>query len=238
MKVTAILPARNEARRLEGLIDEVLNVPFIFEIIIVEGGSADLTWEVASALMLKHPRKVRAVKQSKAGKFNAVLEAAECSSGELVLIWDADGTISATDNGNLAKMAIANHCGVIGDRLQGKIFIGAMPRANFIGNHFFAYLWAPALGMKKVDLFCGSKIFPREVYLSVPAILRRLDNYGDLSLITTAKMLGFEIRNFPVDYHPRQYGASGMKPWRTSARFLVVTMVSYLYLQFNAWKGH
>jgi dolichol-phosphate mannosyltransferase len=230
MNVSTIVPARNEAGRLEEVISKILNVSCVDEIVIVEGGSNDGTWDVAAALMLKHPRKVHAIKQSRTGKFNAVLEAAEHCLGELVLIWDADDTVSAEDNEKMIQIAVTNYCGVIGNRLNGEIFFKAMPRANLIGNHLFAYLWAPVFGMNKVDCFCGSKIFPREVYFSIPAILRKLDNYGDLSLITTAKLLGFEIKNIPVDYYPRQYGVTGMKPWRTSARFFVVSLISYCYL--------
>ena len=56
--ISCIIPACNEAGQLEKLILEVNRISKISEIYIVEGGSKDNTWQVASDLEEKFPKKV------------------------------------------------------------------------------------------------------------------------------------------------------------------------------------
>ena len=67
MKLSVVIPAHNEASGLEKAVGEfVQNIPgdvseILSEIIVVENGSTDGTWEVCRRLEQKYPKLVRAV---------------------------------------------------------------------------------------------------------------------------------------------------------------------------------
>ena len=45
-----IVPARNESGHLVSVIEQIMSIEVISEIIIIEGGSSDDTWEVAKQI--------------------------------------------------------------------------------------------------------------------------------------------------------------------------------------------
>ena len=61
--ISCIVPARNEAGHLSELIGSILTVSQISEIVIVEGGSHDNTWEVAQEIVALNSTKVKLVRQ-------------------------------------------------------------------------------------------------------------------------------------------------------------------------------
>lgn len=236
LAIGVIVPARNEAGNIDNVVGEILGIPNVNEIIIVEGGSRDNTWNKALELENANPLRIKAIQQSGYGKFDGILEAARKSSSNLLLIWDSDGTVSSLDNRRILNLAVDFETCIIGDRFQGIIHPGAMPKLNLIGNTIFSWAWYPIFGMKKVDLFCGSKVFPKSVYLKVPSVMKRIDLFGDLSLISTAMRCGLKVKSTPVEYRARMYGNSNLKRWSTGARFVALTLVSYIYLAKHLHK--
>lgn len=229
MRISVIVPAKNEAGNLRKVVAEIVSINVVSEILIVVGDSRDSTWQNALQLELDFPGRVFAHKQFGKGKFNAVLHGVSISSGDSIMIWDADGTVPANDNQEIIRIASLQSTCVIGDRLAGIISTGAMPGVNLLGNHLFALLWSPVMSGKKIDLFCGSKIFPRNVFANVPRILKKIDTFGDLSLITTALIMKAEIISLPVRYHARSYGTSNLRKAEVALRFILVSILSFFF---------
>ena len=228
--ISCIVPARNEAGHLSELIDSILTVLQISEIVIVEGGSHDNTWEVAQEIVALNPSKVKLVRQENKGKFDAVLKGSHYCSNAFLMIWDADGTVPLTDTQNLISYAIQNQEPVMGDRLRGKIHPGAMRPANWLGNWFFAILWAPILGKKPADLLCGTKIFPRKILVEMPNWLVDMDPYGDFAMIFNARLNSYPITSIPVNYTARSYGATNISRWSGGISLLKTSIRAYLHL--------
>lgn len=87
MKVSAVIPAYNEAARIGAVLEAVLAAPSIQEIIVVDDGSTDETAAVAA----RHG--VRVVRLSKnCGKGAALAAGAREAKGEVLLFLDADLT--------------------------------------------------------------------------------------------------------------------------------------------------
>ena len=53
-----IVPARNEAGHLASLIEDILSVPEISRVVIVEGGSTDNTYQLALEIASKNQSRV------------------------------------------------------------------------------------------------------------------------------------------------------------------------------------
>jgi glycosyltransferase involved in cell wall biosynthesis len=224
--ISCIIPACNEAGHLDNLIARITKLAKISEIIIVEGGSTDNSWLVAKELQNKFPNKVHAIKQRGKGKFNAVIEGSDKANEKILMIWDADATVRFESNIKLIDNASVNSF-IMGDRLKGKKEKDSFRILNWIGNYFFAVLWAPILHFKVNDLFCGSKVFPKELMQNLDNNLLATDNYGDLTLIYAAKIQKIPIISIPVDYLTRTYGKTNMMRWSTARKFLVITLKVY-----------
>jgi glycosyltransferase involved in cell wall biosynthesis len=229
MAISCIIPARNEAGHLIEVLNDVLSVKDISEIIIVEGGSIDRTYEEAIRISLKHPDKIKVVKQVDNGKFNAVMLGVTFVQKELVLIWDADGTVPIGDVKKIIDEALKSGQTVMGDRLRGNMEHGAMQFFNFLGNWAFAIAWIPILKQRPVDMLCGTKIVKTEIFNRIPKWLLKNDPYGDFSLIATAKHFDFSIKSIPVDYLARRYGNSNISRWSGGCKLLVTTVLIYVW---------
>ena len=228
--VLCVIPARNESGHLEQIVTGISTVAEIDHIVIVEGGSTDGTFEIASKLAMRDPRRVSCLKQSKKGKFNAVLEGSNHIESDFVIVWDADGTVPIHSARALIQTSLKNDSLTIGDRLRGQIESEAMQRANKIGNWAFALVWAPILKSKPTDIFCGTKVGPSAVFKKIPKYFAKNDPYGDIALLVSARKLNVPIHSLPVDYTARIYGESKMRRWYMGVVFLKLTLSSYKYI--------
>ncbi len=87
MKVSAIIPAFNEAERIAAVLEPLLASPAVDEVIVVDDGSTDATATVAEQFA------VRLVRLSEnRGKAAAMAAGVEASTGEVLLFLDADLT--------------------------------------------------------------------------------------------------------------------------------------------------
>ena len=118
--------------------------------------------------IIKYPYKVKINQQLGKGKFDAVLFGSKMCVTDLIMIWDADGTVPLNDTNKIIELALASGSPVIGDRLRGNIAKDAMKIANWFGNWIFAILWSPILNSKPTDMLCGTKIFPNSVFNNLP----------------------------------------------------------------------
>ena len=240
MGITCVVPARNESGHLRSVISEITSISSISQIIIVEGGSTDETWEVAQEIASASEFKIKAIKQTGRGKFNAVICGTKLADNPMVLIWDADGTVSLEDSKKIITYSLASDsiAAVMGNRLAGKIHSGAMKPANWLGNWLFAFLWWPFLGLKKFprDLLCGTKIIPTHIFEKMPAWLIRIDPFGDFAILATCLRNQTEIKSLSVDYYPRSYGSTNIKRWSGGMKLLLTSAVSFAWILVSKFK--
>ncbi|MDN5915028.1 MAG: glycosyltransferase family 2 protein [Pseudonocardia sp.] len=88
-RVSVIVPTRNEARNLEVVLPAVAAVrPAVHEVIVVDGNSKDGTVETARRVL----PGVRIVMQTRKGKGNAMACGFAAATGDVVVMFDADGS--------------------------------------------------------------------------------------------------------------------------------------------------
>jgi hypothetical protein len=170
---------------------------------------------------------ITTIQQTKTGKFNAVLEGARFCDQDQIVIWDADGTVPWQSNLILLQYALEHKDPVIGNRLKGKMEKDAMRKANYVANWLFALLWLPFHGIFAADMLCGTKIFPKKVFTTMPQTWSSLDPYGDFALVANAIRLDYKIKSIPVNYNPRTYGETNIHRWEGGIQLLKIT--AYLY---------
>jgi glycosyltransferase involved in cell wall biosynthesis len=138
-----LVPCRNESGNLIPLIEAIIGILKTGdEVIIIEGGSSDSTYEEAIDLETRFPAQVRTYKQLGFGKFDAVRLGVQESDLPIVMIWDADATVNFQQNHEIYLHPNGATQVITGDRLRGRRDKGAMRFANFLGNWAFAITWS------------------------------------------------------------------------------------------------
>ena len=233
-----LVPCRNESGNLVPLIEAIIGILKIGdEVIIIEGGSSDSTYEDALGLQAKFPTQVRTFKQQGVGKFNAVLVGVHESNLPIVMIWDADATVNFEQNHQIYLHPNGATQVITGDRLWGKRDKGAMRFANFLGNWAFAITWSGILNQRPIDLLCGTKKFPRNLITDAPTWMLDLDPFGDFSILAMAREKRIKISSLPVHYHSRSYGKTNIHRWRDGIELLKITIIIFIKLKFKKTKN-
>ena len=85
-KVSVVIPTLNEAKNLPHVLPELPEI--VGEVILVDGGSRDNTITAAKELR----PDIRILRQTGRGKGNALAEGFAASTGEIIVMMDADGS--------------------------------------------------------------------------------------------------------------------------------------------------
>src|ERR1700754_1658126 len=88
-RVSVVVPTRNEARNLEIVLPAIAAVrPAVHEVIVVDGNSVDGTVETAQRVL----PWVKVIHQTRRGKGNAMACGFAAATGDVVVMFDADGS--------------------------------------------------------------------------------------------------------------------------------------------------
>jgi len=217
--VSIIVPTKNERGNISGVIKKIPQIGKHTEIIFVEGGSKDGTWEEIIKLSKLYPKKdIKYFQQESIGKADAVRKGFSKAKGDVFIIFDADMTVSPKELPKFFR-AVAENQGelVIGSRLIYKLNKKSMPKVNILGNKFFALAFSWLLNQKITDTLCGTKALSKENYKKL-LINRKYfgerDPFGDFDLILGASKQKMKIIEIPVHYHPRKYGDSNISRYK------------------------
>lgn len=223
--VSIVVPARNEAGNIPEIVRRVPRMGAGTEIIFVEGGSSDGTWERIREVVAAAPAGTcMALRQPGRGKGDAVRAGFAAARGEVLMILDADLSVPPED---LPKFYAALYEG-IGDLVNGVRLVypmeqRAMRFLNLLGNKFFSLAFSWLLGQSVKDTLCGTKVLWRSSYESIVANRSHFgdfDPFGDFDLLFGAAKLNLRIVDLPVRYHERTYGTTNISRWRHGALLL------------------
>jgi hypothetical protein len=218
--VSVIVPARNEAGNIEQAMLRLPSMGPNDELIFVEGGSSDDTWQRILEVAKNHGqgRRIVATRQDGRGKGDAVRKGFGLAQNEIFMILDADLTVPPEE---LPKFydAIVHGKGefINGSRLVYPMEKKAMRFLNILANKFFATAFSFVLGQQFKDTLCGTKVMTRTNYVRLAQhrqYFGEFDPFGDFDLIFGASRLGLKIVEVPIRYRERTYGTTNISRWR------------------------
>ena len=236
--VTVVVPARNEAGNVQAAIDRTPVMGRATELIFVEGGSTDGTWETIERAIRCYdgPLKLRAFQQTGKGKGDAVRAGFEAATGELVMILDADLTVPPEDLPAFYEVAARGQADFVqGTRLVYPMEPGAMRFFNKLGNVAFSQLFTYLLQQPIKDTLCGTKVLWRKDYERIAAARSHFgdfDPFGDFDLIFGAARLGLKIAEIPVRYRDRSYGETNISRWKHGVLLLRMSAIAARKIKF------
>jgi hypothetical protein len=238
--VTVVIPARNEAGNMAAIIERTPKMGPHDELIFIEGGSKDDTWQVIQDLVKKnanHPeRKILAAQQSGKGKGDAVRLGYQMASNPILMILDADMTVPPEDLPKFYDAIVTGKGEFInGSRLVYPMEKRAMRFFNLLGNKFFAAAFSFVLGQRFKDTLCGTKVIKRDDYLKLAqnrSYFGEFDPFGDFDLIFGAARMGLKIIEVPIVYRERTYGETNISRWRHGAILLSMLLFASRKIKF------
>lgn len=205
MDISIVIPLFNEEESLPELsawIERVVTENKLsYEIIFVDDGSTDRSWEVICQLRQQNPH-IKGIKfQRNYGKSAALNEGFRAAAGEVIITMDADLQDSPDEIPDLRRMIIADGYDLVSGwkkkrydnkltkNLPSKLFNAAARQMSKIKLH---------------DFNCGLKSYRRNVVKSIEV-------YGEMHryVPVLAKWAGFrKIGEKVVEHRPRKYGVT------------------------------
>jgi hypothetical protein len=216
--VSVIVPVRNEAGNISDILARTPKMGRDTEIVFVEGHSTDDSFEVIKReIKTGQDRHCKLIRQTDEGKADAVRLGFSHSSGDILMILDADLTVSPETLPRFYDILKSGKGEFInGVRLVYPMEKEAMRFLNLIGNKFFSLVFSWLLHQPIKDTLCGTKALWKADYELI-ALNRDyfgdFDQFGDFDLLFGATKLNLKIVNLPIRYMERIYGHSNIQRW-------------------------
>lgn len=229
MRLSVIIPARNEERRLPPTLEAVAaHLPTLgvdAEVIVVDAGSTDTTATVAASFAEKIP-SLRVIPAADTGarcnKGLAVKTGMLAATGDLRCFIDADNGAPFDQIGALLSLA-ANHDVVIGSRYIPGGDPGKRTVVRTIVSRGGNLIFRAGLGVRQKDTHCPLKLFTAS---SAELLfgLSRIDGLGfDEEVLAIAANRGLRIAEVPVRW--RAIGGSKVRLHTVAESFAEVGQI-------------
>ena len=202
--LSIVIPAHNEEQRLPPSLEKIhafLSAQsFEPEVVIVENGSHDLTFEVASQYAARFPY-LRVLRETCRGKGRAVRTGMLAARGQYRFICDADLSMPIEQVLRFVPPVLSAPAVAIASReAPGSARIGEPTYRHWIGRVFNSVVRLMALpGLQ--DTQCGFKCFRGDVAEQIFP-LQTLDGMSfDVEVLYIARRKGIAIQEVPIDWY-------------------------------------
>jgi glycosyltransferase involved in cell wall biosynthesis len=224
LDISVVVPLFNEEESLPELvawIDRVASENSLsYEVIMVNDGSTDRSWEVVKELSAKYPAVKGISFMRNYGKSAALYSGFEMASGEVVFTMDADLQDSPDEIPAMRRMILE----------EGYDLVSGWKRKRYdpIGKRwpskFFNLTARIMSGIRLHDFNCGLKAYRLKVVKSIEV-------YGEMHryMPILAKHAGFKrIGEKVVEHHERKYGYSKFGLERMVKGYLDLISVTFM----------
>lgn len=201
--VSFIIPAMDEEATLqelfEGIQKNVSPISRAWEVIFIDDGSSDNTWEEMSRLASQYPGNVRALRfRRNRGKADALALGYEAADGEIVFTMDADLQDDPKEIHRFIEKIQEGY-----DIVSGWKRRRHDPWHKVLPSRLFNAVLSKLVKVSLHDHNCGFKAYRSEVVKLLPM-------YGDMHRMvpSLASFEGFRTTEIPVQHHARKHGVS------------------------------
>jgi glycosyltransferase involved in cell wall biosynthesis len=216
MMLSVIIPAYNEQRTIEAIIDRVRRVACSKQIIVVDDGSTDGTREILLRVSQQDPGALTCLfHPSNLGKGAAIRTALAHARGDVIVIQDADLEYHPEDYPAALRLIQQGYA----DAVYGSRFLGphrAFLFWHYLGNKVLTLLCNVLTSGILTDMETGFKVIRADV-------LKRLEiqSYSfEFEVEVTVKLFrsGYRVYEIPITYTGRTYAEGKKITWRDGIR--------------------
>lgn len=242
MKISVVLPAKNEAGAIGQTIKAIKQLNRVDEIIVVNDGSTDETAQLAEqagAKVITHP-------YSK-GNGAAIKTGARNTTGDVIIFMDADGQHDPNDISLLLEKIEQGYDLVVGARQKGSQASIGRGIANHLYNNIATYMTEH----KVEDLTSGFRAVRAEKFREFLYLLPNGFSYPTTSTMAFFRA-GYSVTYIPI-HAAKRIGKSHIQPLKDGMRFFIIifkiaTLFSplkmfipiavMLFMMATAWYGY
>ncbi|MCG2573863.1 glycosyltransferase family 2 protein [Acinetobacter sp. ME22] len=219
LKVSVVLPAKNEAAAIGLTIAAIRQLTCVDEIVVVNDGSTDQTLQVAEqagARVVSHP-------YSK-GNGAAIKTGARHAQGEIIIFMDADGQHDPADIPRFIEQLEQGYDLVVGARQKGSQASLGRGFANAFYNKLATYMTEHQVE----DLTSGFRAVRAEKFCEFLYLLPNGFSYPTTSTMAFFRA-GYSVTYIPI-HAAKRIGKSHIRLFKDGTRFvLIIFKIATLY---------
>lgn len=225
LDVSVVVPLYNECESLPELmawIDRVCSGEKLsYEVIMVDDGSNDGSWQVVEQLKEQYGDQLRAIHfMRNYGKSAALYCGFEAAEGEVVFTMDADLQDSPDEIPAMRRMVLEEGYDLVSGWKRKRYD----PLGKRLPSKFFNWTARTVSGIKLHDFNCGLKCYRKSV-------IKSIEVYGEMHryIPILAKYAGFKrIGEKEVQHQARKYGVSKFGMERMIKGYLDLISVTFM----------
>ena len=237
IKILSILiPAYNEARTIESILNRILEVELIHdikkEIIIIDDCSTDGTLNVIKDFIAAHPAANIQVQQhpENKGKGAAIHTGIKAATGDYLIVQDADLEYDPAEFNELFQPVFYDNADVV----YGSRFMGSKPHRilffwHTIGNRVLTFLSNMLTNLNLTDMETCYKLFRSDI---IKKIHLKENRFGFEPEVTAkiARIPKIKIYEVGISYYGRTYEEGKKINWKDGFRAI------YCILRYNLFR--
>ena len=204
-KISVIIPCYNEEKTIEEIIKKVLNQKEIInEVIIIDDKSTDKSKDIITKISANNPNIKCYFKDRNEGKGSALIKGFELSSGDIVIIQDADLEYDPSEYQKLIRPFLDSNADVVyGSRFLGGDMVRLHFFWHFLANKLLTFICNIATNLNMSDMETGYKLIKR---IHLKEISLKEKSFGiepELTVkLAKKKLVFYEV---PISYKGRTY---------------------------------
>ncbi|MBW6440773.1 glycosyltransferase family 2 protein [Patescibacteria group bacterium] len=201
-KTSIIVPAFNEEKTILTLIEKLKSLDMEKEIIIIDDGSSDATRKILSEIDDDNIKII--LKNKNQGKGVAIRDGINISTGDMIVIQDADLEYDPNDLLAMVKTMIENDYDVLyGSRFLKKRKPEGMYMANWIANKTLVIVSNMLYNSNITDEATCYKLFKSDVIKSLKLKAERFEFCPEVTAKVRKK--DYIINEMPISYKARKF---------------------------------
>ncbi len=207
--LSVVMPAFNEGVTLRRIVEKLVSIPYLLEVIIVDDCSTDNTAEVARELANQF-ELVRCVRHQKnSGKTAALKTGFQLTSGDIVIIQDADLEYDPAEISEVIRPIVEGFADVVyGSRFMVKRAARVLYFYHYLANKALTFLSNALTNLNITDVETCYKAFKGDIIRN----MNLMSSGFGFEVEVTAKVakLNCVVYEVPISYYGRTY-AEGKK---------------------------
>ena len=234
--LSLIIPCYNEEASIQTVLEKICHISIHRglekEMIIVDDGSTDKTFQVISQFAVQYPQfHIRILQHEKnRGKGACVRTAIPETSGDIILIQDADLEYNPADYDKLIEPIIEGHADVVyGSRFRGSEAHRVLFFLHSAANRFLTFWSNVFTGLNLTDMETGYKMFRKDILKNIRL---KEDRFGFEPEVTAkiSRVKKIRIYEVGISYYGRTYEDGKKIRWTDGVKAL------YYILKYNIFS--